>query len=229
MNKNENQGFSKLIVTAFIVIAALIGGFAYNRADAGANLPTNVNSAIISEITDDNELLDNNELLEENELLDDNEQLIEDNNELLEDYSETADDSDNNNAVDEVNQELDSSQQPELIDESGTYTSKDDVALYIYTYGKLPNNFMTKKEAKALGWQGGGLDDFAEGYCIGGDYYGNYEGLLPEIHGRTYHECDIDTLHKQKRGKKRIIYSNDGNIYYTEDHYESFELLYGED
>lgn len=227
MNKNENQGFSKLIATAFIVIAALIGGFAYNRADAGANLPTNVNSAIISEITDDNELL------EENELLEDNEQLIENNNELLENHSETADDSDNNNAVDEVNQESDSdsdlNQQADVIDEFGVYTSKEDVALYIHTYGKLPNNFMTKKEAKALGWQGGGLDDFAEGYCIGGDYYGNYEGLLPEIHGRTYHECDIDTLHKQKRGKKRIIYSNDGNIYYTEDHYESFELLYGED
>lgn len=225
MNKNENQGFSKLIVTAFIVIAALIGGFAYNRADAGANLPANVNSSIISEITDDNELL------EENELLEDDEQLIEDNNELLEDHSETADDSDNNNAVDEVNQESDSdlNQQADVIDEFGVYTSKEDVALYIHTYGKLPNNFMTKKEAKALGWQGGGLDDFAEGYCIGGDYYGNYEGLLPEVHGRTYHECDIDTLHKQKRGKKRIIYSNDGNIYYTEDHYESFELLYGED
>lgn len=221
MNKNENQGFSKLIVTAFIVIAALIGGFAYSRADAGANLPTNVNSAIISEITDDNELLK------------DDEQLIGNNDELLEDYSETAVDSDYNNTVDEVNQEsdLDSdlNQQADVIDEFGVYTSKDDVALYIHTYGKLPNNFMTKKEAKALGWQGGGLDDFAEGYCIGGDYYGNYEGLLPEIHGRTYHECDIDTLHKQKRGKKRIIYSNDGNIYYTEDHYESFELLYGED
>ncbi len=116
----------------------------------------------------------------------------------------------------------------EVIDEDGTYTSKDDVALYIYTYDKLPDNYITKKEAKALGWTGGGLDDYAYGCCLGGDYFGNYEGLLPEKSGRKYYECDIDTLHKKKRGSKRIIYSNDGLIYYTEDHYKSYELLYGE-
>ena len=113
-----------------------------------------------------------------------------------------------------------------LLDEDGTYTTKADVALYIYTYGKLPSNFMTKKQAKKLGWSGGSLEDFAPGMCIGGDYFGNYEGLLPE--GKEYHECDIDTLGKKSRGAKRIIYSDDGYIYYTEDHYESFEQLYGE-
>ena len=113
-----------------------------------------------------------------------------------------------------------------LLDEDGTYTTKADVALYIYTYGKLPSNFMTKKQAKKLGWSGGSLEDFAPGLCIGGDYFGNYEGLLPE--DKEYHECDIDTLGKKSRGAKRIIYSDDGYIYYTEDHYESFEQLYGE-
>jgi guanyl-specific ribonuclease Sa len=111
-----------------------------------------------------------------------------------------------------------------LLDEDGTYTSKVDVALYIHTYGKLPANFMTKKQAKKLGWSGGSLEDYAPGMCIGGDYFGNYEGLLPE--DKEYHECDIDTLGKKSRGAKRIIYSDDGYIYYTEDHYESFELLY---
>lgn len=115
------------------------------------------------------------------------------------------------------------------IDKDGTYTTCDDVALYIYTYGELPSNFMTKKEAKKLGWEGGSLEDFAPGMCIGGDYFGNYEGLLPEKDGREYHECDIDTLGAKSRGAKRIIYSNDGLIYYTEDHYESFTLLYGEE
>ena len=110
------------------------------------------------------------------------------------------------------------------IDENGTYTTKDDVALYIHTYGKLPQNFITKKAAKKLGWEGGSLEDYAPGKCIGGDYFGNYEGLLPE--DKEYHECDIDTLGKSKRGAKRIIYSDDGYIYYTGDHYESFELLY---
>ena len=113
-----------------------------------------------------------------------------------------------------------------LLDEDGTYTTKADVALYIHTYGKLPSNFMTKKQAKKLGWSGGSLEEYAPGMCIGGDYFGNYEGLLPE--DKEYHECDIDTLGKKSRGAKRIIYSDDGYIYYTEDHYESFEQLYGE-
>lgn len=113
--------------------------------------------------------------------------------------------------------------------EDGTYTSKEDVALYIHQYGHLPANFITKKEAEALGWQGGSLEPYAPGMCIGGSHFGNYEGLLPEKDGRSYTECDIDTLGASKRGAKRIVYSNDGLIYYTEDHYESFELLYGEE
>jgi len=114
------------------------------------------------------------------------------------------------------------------IDEAGTYTTKEDVSLYLYTYGRLPQNFITKSEARSLGWSGGGLDDYDYGKCIGGDRFGNNEGLLPESSGRKYYECDIDTLHENDRGAKRIVFSNDGLIYYTEDHYDSFELLYGE-
>ena len=113
-----------------------------------------------------------------------------------------------------------------VIEEDGSYTTKEDVALYLYTYDRLPDNFMTKKEARALGWEGGSLEPYAPGMCIGGDYYGNREGKLPD---GSYHECDIDTLGKSKRGAKRIVYSDDGRIYYTGDHYESFELLYGEE
>ena len=118
---------------------------------------------------------------------------------------------------------------PPAIDEDGWYTTKEDVALYIHTYGHLPDNFLTKKEAEALGWSGGGLDDYAYGCSIGGNRFGNYEGLLPEADGRSYTECDIDTMHASKRGAKRIVFSNDGLIYYTDDHYESFTLLYGEE
>ncbi|MBQ3392154.1 MAG: ribonuclease [Lachnospiraceae bacterium] len=109
------------------------------------------------------------------------------------------------------------------IDENGSYTTKEDVALYLHVYGRLPSNFMTKKEARKLGWDGGSLEDYAPGMCIGGDYYGNREGLLPD---GKYHECDIDTLGAKKRGAKRIVYSDDGRIYYTSDHYGSFEQLY---
>ena len=117
----------------------------------------------------------------------------------------------------------------EAIDEDGSFTSKEEVALYIHTYGRLPGNFITKKEAQALGWSGGSLEPYAPGKCIGGSRFGNYEGLLPEKDGRTYTECDIDTLGAESRGAKRIVFSNDGLIYYTGDHYESFELLYGEE
>ena len=115
------------------------------------------------------------------------------------------------------------------IDEDGSYTSKEDVALYIHTYGHLPGNFITKKEAQALGWSGGSLEPYAPGKCIGGSHFGNYEEPLPEAEGRSYTECDIDTLGAGSRGAKRIVFSNDGLIYYTGDHYESFELLYGEE
>ena len=116
------------------------------------------------------------------------------------------------------------------IDKEGTYTSKEEVAAYIYEFGHLPDNFITKKEAKALGWESkeGNLAEVAPGMSIGGDYFGNYEGLLPEEDGRDYYECDIDS-DGGYRGAKRIVFSNDGLIYYTEDHYESFELLYGEE
>lgn len=123
----------------------------------------------------------------------------------------------------------DSSADAPAIDEDGSYATKEDVALYIHTYGHLPGNFITKKEAQALGWSGGSLEPYAPGKCIGGSRFGNYEGLLPEAEGRTYTECDINTLGADKRGAERIVFSNDGLIYYTGDHYESFELLYGEE
>ena len=117
----------------------------------------------------------------------------------------------------------------DTLPEDGAYTSKDDVALYIHTYGHLPSNFITKSEARKLGWSGGSLESYAKGCSIGGDTFGNREGLLPAKKGRVYTECDIDTAGKSSRGAKRIVFSNDGLIYYTEDHYESFTLLYGEE
>ena len=115
----------------------------------------------------------------------------------------------------------------ELLDEDGSYTTKEDVCAYLLQYGHLPDNFITKKQAEALGWPGGSLEPYAPGKCIGGDRFGNYEGKLPKAKGRTWTECDINTLGRRSRGAERIIFSNDGLIYYTGDHYESFELLAG--
>ena len=117
-----------------------------------------------------------------------------------------------------------------VIDENGWYDDKDNVALYLHTYGKLPSNYVTKNDAEDLyGWTGGSLHKYEEGLAIGGSKFGNYEGILPKKSGRQYYECDIDTVGTNSRGAKRIVYSNDGLIYYTDDHYETFELLYGEE
>ncbi len=120
-------------------------------------------------------------------------------------------------------------EQEELIDEDGRYFDKENVALYIHTYGHLPYNFITKDQARDLGWEGGNVEEYAPGYAIGGDVFGNREGLLPKAKGRTYYECDIDTDGYHSRGSRRIVFSDDGLIYYTHDHYESFELLYEEE
>ena len=116
---------------------------------------------------------------------------------------------------------------PAIPDEDGSYTTAEDVCAYLLAYGHLPSNFITKKQAQALGWSGGSLERYAPGKCIGGDRFGNYEGLLPAANGRKWTECDINTLGAKSRGAERLIFSNDGLIYYTADHYESFTLLAG--
>lgn len=126
--------------------------------------------------------------------------------------------------------EADESEEEVTIEEDGHYTSKEEVALYLHVYGKLPSNFISKKEAEELGWkkkqgEAGQLHKVAPGMSIGGSSFGNYEGLLPEKKGRKYYECDINYV-KGNRGAERIVYSNDGLIFYTGDHYESFEQLY---
>ena len=111
--------------------------------------------------------------------------------------------------------------------EDGHYTAPQDVADYLNEFGHLPDNFITKKEARELGRdsQGGNLDEVAPGMSIGGDTFGNREGLLPKEKGRKYYECDVN-YEGGYRGGERIVYSNDGLIFYTADHYKSFEQLY---
>ena len=103
------------------------------------------------------------------------------------------------------------------------------MALYIHTYGHLPSNYISKKQAEALGWTGGSLEPYAPGKSLGGTYFGNYEGKLPDAKGRKWAECDVNNQGRKSRGAERLVYSNDGLIYYTPDHYESFVLLYGEE
>lgn len=113
------------------------------------------------------------------------------------------------------------------LDEDGEYTSKDELALYIHLYGHLPGNFVTKAEAEAAGWTGGAVGKVLPGKSIGGDRYYNREGLLPKAKGRIWTECDVGDR-RNTRGGERIVFSNDGLVYYSPDHYDSFELLYGD-
>ncbi len=112
------------------------------------------------------------------------------------------------------------------LDRDGYYYDVESVVLYLDTYGELPPNYITKDDARDLGWEGGTPEKYRAGSAIGGDHFGNFEGLLPKASGRSYTECDIDTNGKSSRGAKRLIFSNDGLYFYTDDHYESFTELY---
>ena len=127
-------------------------------------------------------------------------------------------------------QEHQTAQQPTstiTVEEDKYYSSKDEVATYIHQFHHLPDNYITKTKAKKLGWEQteGNLWDVLPGMSIGGGPFNNYDGKLPEEAGREYKECDID-YNGGARGSKRIVYSNDGLIFYTGDHYETFERLY---
>lgn len=124
----------------------------------------------------------------------------------------------------------DKSKDKKTVTENGSYSSKEEVALYIHTYGKLPSNYITKSKAKDLGWDSkkANLWEVAKGKSIGGDRFSNRERTLPYKQGRQYYECDID-YDGGHRGAKRIVYSSDGLVYYTEDHYATFTLLYGQE
>ena len=111
------------------------------------------------------------------------------------------------------------------VTEGVCYYDLEHVVLYLDQYGALPDNYITKEEARALGWEGGSVEKYLDGAAIGGDRFGNREGLLPEATGRSYTECDIDTNGQLGRGAKRLVFSNDGLYFYTEDHYETFSEL----
>lgn len=112
----------------------------------------------------------------------------------------------------------------EGIVENQRYYDLEDVVLYLKTYGELPPNYLTKKEARDRGWDSdeGNLWAVSDGAVIGGDVFGNREGILQEKEGRVYYEADVN-YNGGYRGAERIVYSNDGLVFYTKDHYESFQ------
>ena len=111
--------------------------------------------------------------------------------------------------------------------ETGPIIQPQAIADYIFENGTLPPNFIRKQEAEALGWdpRRNDLSDVAPGMSIGGDHFGTYEGALPKVKGRKYYEADANYT-GGNRGAERIIYSNDGHVWYTADHYRTYTELY---
>lgn len=209
MKRRSRSLWISLLLAVILTIGSLAG--CRSGGPAGSAKPQE-NASVLQTVTDDAEQ-ENQEDLQQIEAEPESE---------LESELETEFEIESE-AESEIEADTEPEEETPAIDEDGSYTTKEDVALYIHTYGRLPSNFITKKEAEKLGWSGGSLEPYAPGKCIGGNYFGNYEGLLPD---GDYKECDIDTLGRKKRGAKRIIYSDDGRIYYTDDHYESFTQLY---
>ncbi|MBQ4384097.1 MAG: ribonuclease [Firmicutes bacterium] len=120
-------------------------------------------------------------------------------------------------------------EEPAVLEDDEYYTPED-VALYLHLYGHLPSNYITKEDAQDAGWVSskGNLWKVTDHKVIGGSRFGNYEGSLPTAKGRKYYECDVN-YYGGYRGEERLVYSNDGLIYYTDDHYNTFTLLYDKD
>ena len=226
----KRKRFSILLIFLSVLTLLFSGcdidSFAYINPD-GSTVEYNTHSGTVTYntpeengvVSDDEEDIsdgDGSEDIAEDTTEDDSDKLSED--------SLTGDSESQNGALEENPEPEDEGL---TVSEDGEYTSKDEVALYIHLYNHLPSNYITKNEAKDLGWDSskGNLNKVAPGKSIGGDKFGNREGLLPKKEGRVYYECDID-YKKGSRNAKRIVFSNDGLIYYTEDHYETYELLY---
>lgn len=88
----------------------------------------------------------------------------------------------------------------------------------------LPARYISKEEAGARGWHGGGLCEVWPGHVIGGDIFHDAGGPLPRGPGIVYREADIDS-DCRGRGGKRLIFSSDGRSYLTVDHYRTFQLI----
>lgn len=145
-----------------------------------------------------------------------------------EDLRDDREEQEANPIADEAPEDADEAepQAGKSLDPDGYYYDLENVVLYLDTYGELPPNYITKEKAEDLGWQGGSVERYQDGAAIGGNRFGNREGQLPKADGRKYTECDLDTDGKDSRGPKRLVFSNDGLYFYTEDHYESFQEVY---
>lgn len=116
------------------------------------------------------------------------------------------------------------------VKEEEQYNNYLDVVAYIYYFHKLPSNYLTKSQAKSLGWKGSGnvwANEQLKGKNIGGDTFNNREQRLPITASNTYIEVDVNCS-GGTRGMYRIVYNRyTFDIYYTDDHYATFTYMIG--
>lgn len=197
-----------LLVLSLILLAGCAKNAAKPSADSG--------KAIITKVEEETKVVESEKKITEVN----DEATQESEKEDVTEDPEKADAEEEPEEADVVEEAEAPAEEPESrIDEDGYYYDLESVVLYLDEYGKLPKNFITKKEAEKLGWEGGPVSDYYDGGAIGGSHFGNYEKLLPD---GDYKECDIDTNGTKGRGAKRLVFSSDGKYYYTDDHYESF-------
>jgi ribonuclease T1 len=62
-------------------------------------------------------------------------------------------------------------------------------------------------------------------YAKDGAVFGNREGMLPKQKRGYYREYTVKTPHSRTRGARRIIKGGGGELFYTDDHYNSFKRI----
>ncbi|CCV28365.1 putative ribonuclease [Yersinia enterocolitica (type O:9) str. YE212/02] len=102
-------------------------------------------------------------------------------------------------------------------------TQHQQVVKYLQSHHRLPDFYITKQQAREKGWnpKEGNLCKVLPGKAIGGDRFSNRERQLPKAKGRNWREADVN-YRCGHRGSDRLLYSNDGLIYLTQDHYKHF-------
>lgn len=98
------------------------------------------------------------------------------------------------------------------------------VVFYVKEHRRLPDYYITKNEARQQGWNpaAGNLCDILPGRAIGGDVFSNREGRLPRSKGRRWFEADLNYT-CGNRNADRLLFSNDGLVFITTDHYQTFD------
>ena len=228
--KPKNSKLSAILLALFVTLFTLSGcseavnaGYESFSENFAEGFTDSINEAL-SDNTDEVSANSSNEALSDNT----DEVSTNSSNEALPANTDEVLANSSNEALPDNTDEV-SATESSALDEGGYYYSLEDVILYLDEYKHLPPNYIDKKAAKQLGWNGGPVSKYLAGGAIGGDKFGNYEGLLPSSKGIKYTECDIDTNGKNGRGAKRLIFSNEPRYYYTEDHYESFTEYVVED